>query len=56
MLDVKGDKKMVQNHVFKKFKKIVTLKDLHNMSYDKTASITNANELIEEMKKVAGKV
>ena len=54
MLSVKADKKMLQHHIYKTSGKVVTLKDLHNMASDNT-SISDANVLIDEMKKVNGK-
>ena len=53
MLDVKANKKMVQQHIYQQSGKVVTLKDLHNMASDTTA--VNAEILIEEMRKVEGK-
>ena len=56
MLDVKGNKKMVQQHFYRKSGKMVTLKDLHNLaSKNKKNEIVNVNTLIEEMKKINGK-
>ena len=31
MLDVKANKKMIQQHIYQQSGKVVTLKDLHNM-------------------------
>jgi len=57
MLNVKANKKMVQQHIFKKTGKVVTLKDLHNIaSKDKLSNeVGDVATLVEEMKKVDGK-
>ena len=57
MLKVKGNKKMVQQHIFNKTGKVVTLKDLHNVtSKDKIGEVVNVSTLVEEMKEVDGKL
>ena len=57
MLSVKGNKKMIQQHLYKQQGKIVTLKDLQNISDKDKSSITvDVNSLVEEMKKVDGKI
>lgn len=57
MLSVKGNKKMIQQHVYKQSGKIVTLKDLQNINdTDKTSMIVDVNSLVEEMKRVDGKI
>ena len=57
MLSVKANKKMVQQHIYRQAGKIVTLKDLQNISdKDKSSMIIDANTLVEEMKKVDGKI
>ena len=56
MLEVKANKKMVQQHIFKQSGKVVILKDLHNLaSKDKRNEVINVSTLVEEMKKVNGK-
>ena len=57
MLNVKGNKKMIQQHLYKQEGKIVTLKDLQNISDNGKSSMTvDVNSLVEEMKKVDGKM
>ena len=57
MLSVKGNKKMIQQHLYKQEVKIVTLKDLQNINDKDKRSITvDVNSLVEEMKKVDGKI
>lgn len=57
MLSVKGNKKMIQQHVYKQSGKIVTLKDLQNINdTDKTSMVVDVNSLVEEMKRVDGKI
>ena len=57
MLSVKGNKKMIQQHLYKREGKIVTLKDLQNISDKGKSSMTvDVNSLVEEMKKVDGKM
>ena len=57
MLSVKGNKKMIQQHLYKQEGKIVTLKDLQNINDKDKSSITvDVNSLVEEMKKVDGKI
>ena len=53
MLNVKANKKMIQQHIYQQSGKVVTLKDLHNMASD--ATTVNAESLIEEVRKVEGK-
>lgn len=53
MLNVKANKKMIQQHIYQQSGKIVTLKDLHNMASD--ATTVNVKILVEEMGKVEGK-
>jgi len=56
MLNVKGNKKMIQQHYVRKSGKVVTLKDLHNLAAkDKKKEVVNVNTLVEEMKKVNGR-
>lgn len=56
MLSVKANKKMVQQHIFKQSGKVVTLKDLHNISSKyKSHEVANVATLVEEMKKISGK-
>lgn len=55
MLNVKANKKMVQDHIYKSGK-VVTLKDLHNIAYKENKSIVDAQALLEEMRKVDGKI
>ena len=58
MLSVKANKKLVQQHIFKQIGKVVTLKDLQNikdLNKEKMDAV-NVNTVIEEMKKVDGKV
>ena len=48
---------MIQQHLYKQEGKIVTLKDLQNISDKDKSSITvDVNSLVEEMKKVDGKI
>ena len=48
---------MIQQHLYKQQGKIVTLKDLQNISDKDKSSITvDVNSLVEEMKKVDGKI
>ena len=57
MLNVKANKKLVQQHIFKSTGKVVSLKDLQNIAdrdKDKMNPV-NVNTLVEEMKKVDGK-
>ena len=57
MLSVKANKKMIQQHIYKQAGKIVTLKDLQNISNkDKSVMIVDANSLVQEMKRVDGKI
>ena len=56
MLSVKANKKMVQDHIFRKSGKVTTLKDLHNIAQKNNASKNNTQALLEEMRKVDGKV
>lgn len=56
MLSVKANKKMVQDHIYRQSRKIVTLKDLYNIVYKDNKSIDDAQALLEEMRKVDGKV
>ena len=56
MLNVKANKKMVQDHIYKQSGKVVTLKDLHNIAYKENKSIVDAQALLEEMRKVDGKI
>ena len=57
MLNVKDNKKLVQEHIFKSTEKVVTLKDLLNIAdHDKDKiNAVSVNTLLEEMKKVDGK-
>ena len=43
MLNVKANKTMIQQHIYRNTGKIVTLKDLHNLGSDKD---TSSNDLI----------
>ena len=55
MLDLKVNKKILQNHLSKMSGQVVLLKDLHNiaaMSKDKKSS--GIEEAVEELKKVPG--
>ena len=48
---------MIQQHLYKQEGKIVTLKDLQNISDSGKSSMTvDVNSLVEEMKKVDGKM
>ena len=48
---------MIQQHLYKQEGKIVTLKDLQNISDNGKSSMTvDVNSLVEEMKKVDGKM
>ena len=56
MMSVKGNKKMIQQHIQEKSGKVVTLKDLQNISDRmKDRSIISVNGLIDEMRKIDGK-
>ena len=51
MLNVKANKKLVQQHLFKQTGKLVTLKDLQNIAdhnKDKMSAV-NVSTLVEEM-------
>ena len=56
MLSVKANKKMVQDHIFSKSGKVTTLKDLHNIAQKNNKLINDAQALLEEMRKVDGKI
>ena len=57
MLSLKGNKKMIQQHLYKQEGKIVTLKDLQNIrDKGKSGMTVDVNSLVEEMKKVDGKM
>ena len=56
MLSVKANKKMVQDHIFRKSGKVTTLKDLHNIAHKNNKSINEAKALLEEMRKVDSKI
>ena len=48
---------MIQQHLYKQEGKIVTLKDLQNISGKGKSNMTvDVNSLVEEMKKVNGKM
>ena len=50
MLSVKGNKKMIQQHLYKQEGKIATLKDLQNISDKGKSSVTvDVNSLVEEI-------
>ena len=59
LLDLKVNKKMLQDHIHKSLGKIVTLKDIHNANKkEKTKNVVN-NDLktfVDEMKKDEGSV
>ena len=56
MLSVKGNKKIVQQYIVEKAGKVVTLKDLQNISDRiKDKSVVGVNTLVDEMRKIDGK-
>ena len=55
MLQLKANKKLLQQHIHNKCGKIVTLKDLHNLA-GTTGLRHNVEELVEEMKQTKGTV
>ena len=56
MMSVKGNKKMIQQHIREKCGKVVTLKDLQNISDRmKDKPVICANTLVDEMRKIDGK-
>ena len=56
-MSVKGNKKkMIQQHIQEKIGKVVTLKDLQNISDRiKDRSVISVNGLVDEMRKIDGK-
>ena len=55
MLDLKVNKKMLQNHLSKKCGQVVLLKDLHNIgSSSKDSGLSGLEEAIDELKKIPG--
>lgn len=55
-MSVKGNKKMIQQHIHEKCGKVVTLKDLQNIGDRmKDRSVICVNTLIDEMRKINGK-
>lgn len=55
MLDLKVNKKMLQNHLSKKCGQVVLLKDLHNIgSSSKDSGLSGIEEAIKELKKIPG--
>lgn len=56
MLGVKANKTMIQQHIYRNTRKIVTLKDLYNLGSDKNTSSNDIGMLVEEMQKIDGKL
>ncbi|XP_065900143.1 uncharacterized protein [Dysidea avara] len=57
MLSVKGNKKMVQQYIVEKAGKVVTLKDLQNISDRiKDKSVVSVNTLVDEIRKIDGAI
>ena len=55
MLDLKVNKKLLQNHLSKTSGQIVLLKDLHNIAAtSKDKKLSGIEEAVEELKKVPG--
>ena len=55
MLKMKANKKLLQEHIQTSLGKKVKLKDLHNVALaSKEIHDSTLNELVEEMKKIAG--
>ena len=52
MLEIKANKKLIQQHIAHSTGKSLTLKDIHNMVKRKDGNLT---ELIEDMKHQPGK-
>ena len=51
MLKMRANKKLIQQHINKGTGKVVTLKDIHNMTQKMNGGL---EELIKEMKSVSG--
>lgn len=57
MLDLKVNKKLLQNHLSKRSGQVVLLKDLHNIAASsKSTSSSVIEEAVEELKKVPGMI
>ena len=56
MVLVKGNKKIIQQHILEKSGKVVTLKDLQNISDRiKDRSVVCVNTLVDKMRNIDGK-
>ena len=56
MMSVKGNKKMIQQHIQEKSAKVVTLKDLQNISDRmKDRLVISVNGFVDEIRKIDGK-
>ena len=48
MLNVKGNKTMIQRHIYRNTGKIVTLKNLHNLGSDLDGHLIDINEVLDD--------